>query len=158
MREPTLRILAMVASGGTTLREFERFVQLTKSMETGDVIRLYEFVLERLDAIETAAFMAPASDETKEVAFSSVYRDIRYLLKDSSVPPAVAAREIADELVLIGAVPDMKSVRYSQNESFNRWLRKVYDRVGRSTLLRAVSLTVNRRGKKPKSDWPLTSS
>ena len=148
----------MMVSAGITVRDFDLFLRFVENTERENVIELYNLIEARLRAIETTTLIGPESIETTGPNFASVYRDIRFLLKDSSLSPAVAAREIADELVSMGVASDVKSIRYLSNESFNRWARKVYERVGRSALLRAVSLTVNRKGRKPRSDWPLTSS
>jgi len=156
MRDPLERILMLLAAARISMQEMNKLVSFARS-NPKELLSHYRGVVHSLEGKERNQLSDWKEDESELQVFTSIYRDIDYLLRNSKLSRAMAARQIAKELVSMGGWSE-RALRFLPGSGFESWLRKVFKEVGGAALIRATSIVVDRHVRRPKSDWPLSSS
>ena len=157
MRDTLKRILMLLASANVSTQELDRFLRFARESPR-NVLEDYRFLLRELDRFEGNGISRRAYSDNELQLFESTLRDVNYVLQNAGLPRGLAARQIAKELASMGAVSSERSIRFTPKDGFESWLRRIYNQVGGSAVLRATTIVADRYLKRPRSDWPLTSS
>jgi hypothetical protein len=159
MRDPIKRIFTLLACARVSASELERFLSYVRRESPHNVFAQYQNTIFQIEeAPERNRISELSKNESDLQLFDSLRRDIDSLLRNSPLTRAMAARQIARELIATNATSNERALRFVPKDGFESWLRKALNVVGGSALLRATSIVVNRHLNRPKSDWPLTSS
>jgi hypothetical protein len=158
MRDPISRILLLLASARIPARDLDKLITLAREQGVAALLESYHEIIGRVESIDYDRPLERPSVVSNIRQFESLHHDIRYLLERSGLPIGVTARQIAKELISMRATTNELAIRFAPKDSFERWLKRAYEEVGASALLRATSIVLDRNSKRPKSDWPLTSS
>jgi hypothetical protein len=151
------RILILLASARVSIRDLDGFMRFARD-NPHDILEHYRDVVRQIETPGRNTISQSYPLESDLNLFESILRDISYLIQNSKIHRGLAARQIAKELVSMGEVPNERAIQFTPKDGFESWLKKIFDRVGSSALLRATTIVVDRYTKRPRSDWPLTSS
>lgn len=152
-----LRLLILAASADVPASEIRDFVETAKKLHSRDVVNAYIRVHTRLRQLRAQGFDRQLNfDVGVRGSRETLRRDMTDLMRQSGVPPAEAAERIREVLISRPDVDIDRLAEYNSKDGFGRWVDRIANSVGASTLLNvAVSVLAKTKIQGPRR-WRLS--